>query len=243
MGSTANFESSEDLAEHVGKIFRFSVTSSGRDAPTFHFGDFPFAVSVFCQRAERGYIADFWVSGRRYQNDHPRLVMRVTTGIDEPEPKHLEGTVNLLWEHQLQEIAFGSAMMGGISLYTHTSWLTKRGRDEMISFHLDAQDRFAKEMGVTKRSKVEQTALWHNLIRSFGIKQTQQLIAQHEWVRDLAEPEISAEEFDEREKHRTSHINQRLQLARRQGLLISIPSTGSSKTTTRRKKEDVTRRD
>lgn len=239
MGSSTNFETSDDLAKHARKPFRFSVTSSRKDFLNFHFGDFPFAVSVFCQRIERGYIADFWISGMRYQNDHPRLVVRLVTGINEHEPKYLGGTVNQVWEQQLQEMAFGSAMVGGIALDTHTSSMTKSDREGMLLFHLDAHDRFASEMGLSRRSKVEQTALWHNLIRSFGVKQTQQIIAHHEWVKDAAKPGVSAEEFDERENHRTSHINQRLQLARRQGLLISIPSSGGSTTTTRRNKENV----
>lgn len=228
---------SYDLANEVDRVLRFSQTSLGRGTPTFHFGDFPFAVSVFCIRQGQGYVADYWVSGRRWSDDEPRLVMRVTAGIN--EVKFIEGAVNYLWQEQLQEIAFSSAIVGGFLAATSTLDLEKKSRDEMLSFHLLAHDRFAQAMGGQKKSKVEQTAKWFNLITSFGVKQTQQIIASHQWVADLAGDELTSEEFAKREKNRLLAINARISTARKRGLLISIPSTGTSTTTTRRSKENV----
>lgn len=229
-----------DLSQHVANIYRFSMTGTSEGAPEFHFGDFPFAISVFCQKTNRGHIAAYWVSGRRYQDDLPRLVLTVATGINETDSKLLEGAVNQIWEERLQEVAFASALVGGITPAPQIADMTKRERHEMLSFHLDAHDRFASEIGERKKSKVEQTAIWHNLIRSLGVKQTQQIIAQHEWVRDLSEPGMTAEEFENRESQRTSHINQRLQLARKQGLLIP-PSERHNISAKGRKKDEPRR--
>lgn len=209
-------ESQIDLAEHVAKVFRFSQTKVNKLTPVFHFGDFPFAVSVFCFKQEKGYIADYWISGRRYLDDEPRLVMRVTSAID--EEKEIEAAVSHFWEIQLQEMAFGSAMVGGIAAHQKNN-MTKQLRDEMLSFHLLAHDRFAEAMGDRKRSRVEQTARWHNLIRSFDVKQTQKMIAGHQWVADLAEEGMTPEEFEKRDRNRSAAINARLISARKKGLL------------------------
>lgn len=229
-------ESQIDLAQHVANVFRFSQTKLSKLTPVFHFGDFPFAVSVFCFKQEKGYIADYWISGRRYSDDEPRLVMRVTAAINEEE--EIEAAVNHYWEIQLQEMAFGSAMVGGIAAH-HKNDMTKQLRDEMLSFHLDAHDRFAEAMGDRKRSKVEQTARWHNLIRSFDVKQTQKIIVSHQWVADLAEEGMTPEEFEKRDRNRSAVINSRLITARKQGLLFELPPSERQDTSsTRRKKQD-----
>ena len=238
MESRAQFESHQDLAEQVANVFRFSQTKPSKLSPAFHFGDFPFAVSVFCFRQEKGYIADYWISGRRYSDDEPRLVMRVTAAINCDSSDELEEVVNDYWSLQLQEMAFGSAMVGGIASHQKND-MTKHVRDEMLSFHLEAHDRFAQAMGDQKRSRVEQTARWHNLIRSFDVKQTQKVIAGHQWVADLAEEGMTAEEFEKRERKRSAVINARLTAARKQGLLFEIPpSERRNSSVTRRKKNE-----
>ena len=236
MENYTQFGSPHDLAQHVANLFRFSQTKVSKLAPVFHIGDFPFAVSVFCFKQEKGYIADYWVSGRRYSDDEPRLVMRVTAAIN--EMKEVEAAVNDFWETQLQEMALGSAMVGGIAAFQKDG-MTKQLRDEMLSFHLYAHDRFFDAIGDHKKSKVEQTARWHNLIRSFDVKQTQKIIAAHQWVADLAEEGMTADEFEKRDQNRSAVINARLVTARKQGLLLEVPpSERQNSSITRRKKKD-----
>ena len=238
MENYAQFGSQQDLAQEVANVFRFSQMRLSELSPIFHFGDFPFAVTVFCLRQEKGYIADYWISGRRYSDDEPRLVMRVTAAIDSENTEELEVAVNEFWSTQLQEMAFGSAMVGGIASHQKSD-MTKQLRDDMLSFHLAAHDRFAEAMGDQRRSRVEQTARWHNLIRSFDVKQTQKIIVKHQWVSDLAEEGMTAEEFEKRDQKRSAVINARLIAARKQGLLFELPpSERRNSSTTRRKKKD-----
>ena len=238
MENYAQFGSQQDLAQEVANVFRFSQMRLSELSPIFHFGDFPFAVTVFCMGQEKGYIADYWISGRRYSDDEPRLVMRVTAAIDSENTEELEVAVNEFWSTQLQEMAFGSAMVGGIASHQKSD-MTKQLRDDMLSFHLAAHDRFAEAMGDQKRSRVEQTARWHNLIRSFDVKQTQKIIVKHQWVSDLAEEGMTAEEFEKRDQKRSAVINARLITARKQGLLFELPpSERRNSSITRRKKKD-----
>jgi hypothetical protein len=62
---------------------------------------------------------------------------------------------------------------------------------------------------------VEKTARWHLLLQSFGIKQTQQIIAEHE-ARMLSRLEGKTITVN------VAAINQRLQLAKKQGLLSQV---------------------
>ena len=230
--------SSRDLAEEVANVFRFSQTTVRKLTPVFHFGDFPFAVTVFCSKQERGYIADYWISGRRYSDDEPRLVMRLTAAINAGDREELQTSVSDFWDTQLQEMAFGSAMVGGIATHQNDE-ITKQARDEMLIFHLHAHDRFAEAMGDQKLSRVEQTARWHNLIRSFDVRQTQKIICAHQWVSDLAEEGMTSQVFEERDRKRSAVINSRLVAARKQGLLTEYPpSERRSSSTTRRKQKD-----
>lgn len=232
--------SSRDLAEEVANVFRFSQTTVRKLTPVFHFGDFPFAVTVFCSKQERGYIADYWVSGRRWSDDEPRLVMRVTAGIN--EDKEIEAAVNHFWETQLEEMAFESAMVGGFLLANQSIDMTRQLRDEMLAFHLHAHDRFAEAMRDPKRSRVEQTARWHNLITSFGVRQTQKIIVGHQWVNDLAEEGMTAEEFEKRDRKRSAVINARLTTARKQGLLLKLPPSERRNSSDIRRKKNEPRR-
>ena len=240
MENHAQFGSRQDLAQEVANVFRFSQTTVSKATPVFHFGDFPFAVSVFCIRQEKGYIADYWVSGRRWSDDEPRLVMRVTAGIN--EDKEIEAAVNHFWETQLEEMAFGSAMVGGFLLANQSIDMTRQLRDEMLAFHLHAHDRFAEAMRDPKRSRVEQTARWHNLITSFGVRQTQKIIVGHQWVNDLAEEGMTAEEFEKRDRKRSAVINARLTTARKQGLLLKLPPSERRNSSDIRRKKNEPRR-
>ena len=238
MENHAHFGSHQDLAQEVANVFRFSESKVRKLTPVFHFGDFPFAVTVFCSRQEKGYIADYWISGRRYSDDEPRLVMRVTAAINAENTDELEAAVNDFWGTELQEMAFGSAMAGGIASHQKND-MTKQAREDMLFFHLAAHDRFAEAMGDQKMSRVEQTARWHNLIRSFDVKQTQKLIVRHQWVSDLAEDGVTAEEFEKRDRQRSAVINARLMAARKQGLLFELPpSERRSSSVTRRKENE-----
>jgi len=194
--------------------YKFSEAGSSGSCLYYNFGDFPFAVSVFAFPAESGVTTDWYVSGRRKIDEiQPSLIMKMTFSIHEQDRWIIEGMINQIWDNYFLDLAFGSAMVSGSLLgdfvYTNP---TRHVEVDFLGFHLYAHDRFADLKPGPKISKVERTARWHLLLQSFGIKQTHQIIANYEsnFV-GLADGSLKTVN--------TATINQRLQLARKQGLL------------------------
>jgi hypothetical protein len=74
------------------------------------------------------------------------------------------------------------------------------------------------------------------------VKQTQKIIAGHQWVADLAEEGMTPEEFEKRDRNRSAVINARLTAARKQGLLLELPpSERQNSSITRRNKNEPRR--
>lgn len=214
--------------------YKFSEVHSHKGYTQFNFGDLPFAVTVFAFPTENGHVTDWYVSGRR-RIDEPQtaLVMKLTFSIQEHDQWILEGKINQIWDNYLLDLAIGSALVAG-SLLDDLVYLSPplTVRSEFLTFHLFANDRFAELLREPKISKVERTARWHLLLLSFGVKQTHQFIANYEsnfvGLLDGSLKRVSP-----------ASINQRLQTARKQGLLIELPpSERRNNSTTRRKTKD-----
>jgi len=194
--------------------YKFSEAGSSGSCLYYNFGDFPFAVSVFAFPAESGVTTDWYVSGRKKIDEpQPSLIMKMTFSIQEQDRWIIEGMINKIWDNYFLELAFGSAMVSGSLLgdfvYNNPTRHVEVG---FLDFHLYAHDRFADLQREPKMSKVERTARWHLLLQSFGIKQTHQIIANYESnFIGIADGSLKTVN--------TATINQRLQLARKQGLL------------------------
>jgi hypothetical protein len=108
--------------------------------------------------------------------------------------------------------------MGGFTTSGFTSSLdtTRTVRERILRYHLMQHDNNWRG---GKRSKVLLTAGWHNLAKQFGINQTQQLIAQHEAALDILDVVDAVRSRVESSDLKTSHINQRLKLAKDEGLV------------------------
>lgn len=200
----------------------FSQSHRQGDRLAYHFGKFPFAVSALCRKVATGYIVELFVSGREHNISGMAIghVMRMTVAI--PESTLIEGAILHLWETQLEEIAIASAVAGGIGEADFPMVVTRADRDELLAFHLSAQTRFRDFAHDPKLNRVEQTAWEHNLIRSFGVKQTASLLAEAELHRDMVKKFETKEEIEiETLEKKILAVNQRLRKARQLGLLSS----------------------
>lgn len=198
---------------HTPESYKFSETIESEHYTQFNFGDLPFAVTVFVFPAEQGVITEWFVSARRGIDDsQPSLVMTFLFRLKEEDQWVIEGKINQIWENYLLDLAFDSAGVGSteISRFVHFS-PARSVYSEFLYFHLYAHDRFAEWLKDPRMSKVEKTAVWHLFLQSFGIKQTHQMIANYE-NRFLKSTE------DEKPVN-TLSISQRLQIARRKGLI------------------------
>ena len=206
--------------------YKFSEVHSNKDFIQFNFGDLPFAVTVFAFPVEQGHITNWFVSSRRHLHDpQPYLVMRLTFAIKETDRWILEGRINEAWEEYLCDAAFGSAMVPAqlVGEWTYHD-PTKTVNPEFLFFHLFAHDRFAELLKEPKAKKVERTAVWHVLLQSFGVKQTQQVIANYENTflqLNEGNPKLVT----------TGSINQRLQIAKKKGLLPANPTAPGERST------------
>jgi hypothetical protein len=206
----------------------FSQSHKQGDKLCYHFGKFPFAISALCRQVGSGYIVELFVSGRQHNITGAPIghVMRMTVAI--AESTLIEGAIHHLWDTQLEAIAMASAVAGGIGEADFPMVVTRSDRDELLAFHLSAQTRFRNLVRDPKLSRVEQTAWEHNLIRSFGVKQTASLLAEAELRRDMVKKFETKEEIEiETLEKKTLAVNQRLRKARMLGLLSFVDGQGN----------------
>jgi hypothetical protein len=172
---------------------------------TFNWTDHPFAVTVKCTKIPHGFVTDWWVSGRKWQDDKPSLMIRFRHGI-ESNKTDLQGNLKGIWERIVREFAFETALVGGINNDSNeVSGLDQSQRAKLIWFHLFANDHLG-HFNLEGNSKIERTVNMHILLKSFGYKQPQKFIAEYETSIFLQEVKPTA-------------INRRLAIAKEQGLL------------------------
>lgn len=197
--------------------YKFSETIPTESCIQYNFGDLPFAVTVFAFPVEQGVITEWFVSSRkRIDNPQTALVMKLAFSISETDQWIIEGRINQIWDNYLVDLAYDSAMVGSAEIERLSKVNINRSvYSEFLYFHLYAHDRFSELLREAKMSKVEKTANWHQLLQSFGLKQTHQLIATYE------NKFVLPDEGGSKDVSTTS-INQRLQVAKRRGLLIPV---------------------
>ncbi len=207
--------------------YKFSETIPSDSYIQYNFGDLPFAVTVFVFPAERGVITEWFVSSRRRIDDpQASLVMKLLVRLREEDQWIIEGKINQLWDNYLLDLAFESVEMGSTEIARFANFNPSRSvYSEFLYFHLHAHDQFAELLKDPKMSKVEKTALWHLFLQSFGIKQTHQMIANYE-NRFLKSKEEDGKPVN------TLSISQRLQIARRKGLIPTSRTTPLRERTT-----------
>jgi hypothetical protein len=185
----------EDFAEdHLNKASK-----------AFMWGNDPFVITVFCQESGNGFLTDWWVSGRRWRDDSPILVLKLRLGVAASR-EDLKDALYDIWDTNLRDVSYGSAIFGGIqNPSTDLKELADEQKAELFDFHLQGHTQFG-HFNIKGNSKVERTANMYLLLKSLGSKQPQKEIAKFESFPFISEVKSSA-------------INQRLALARQQGYL------------------------
>lgn len=234
----------EDCLEGQQEIFRGDIGTPYKDwvirlqggRRTIHWWSWPFVVTVVGEPKSEGYLLDWWVTAENTSTQQPVLVTRASLGINSESIEDLESNLQFLWEDSIHALAVISLENGGFgsSLNPLSLDYTKAIREEIVSNHLKTHDEMWDQVGNGKRRKVLLTAGWHNLIRQFGLKQTQQLIANHERAKAIGET-LKGKESDW-SKPSTAHINKRLYEARKQGLL-SLPNAHLQERSNERQRE------
>lgn len=188
-----------------------------------YFSIFPFAVTVVLHRREFGYLTDWWVSGTSLELKQPRLVLRLGVALLAETNEELESEVKFIWLHNLRDMATDCLALEGFAATGFRSSFdyTKFSRERILRYHLLQHDKNWEEHdSLEKRSKVLLTAGWHNLAKQFGISQTQKLIATHEATLGIIDfIEALPNRGRDADELKTSHINQRLKLAKDEGLV------------------------
>jgi hypothetical protein len=173
--------------------------------PSFMFGDDPFVVSVQCQKTDAGFLADWWVSGRKWEDDSPTLILRLRLGVT-AKKSELRADLLHLWDVALRELSFGSAMVGGIRSATgEVNELSDSQKRELLRFHLLGNERLGN-FSILGETKTERAANMYLMLKSFGTKQPQKAITQleSELLKQAIDPTV---------------ISQRLMFAKKQGYL------------------------
>lgn len=184
-----------------------------------YFSDYPFVATVlFQKKSQNSFLLDWWVSGTNLELEQPRLALRLGSIVIADSVQELEDEVELQWRHSLRDIAIDSVMEGGFTASGFASSLdtSRTVRERIVRYHLMQHDNNWRG---GKRSKVLLTAGWHNMAKQFGINQTQQLIAQHEAALDILDLVDAVRAKVDSSDLKTSHINQRLKLAKDEGLV------------------------
>lgn len=215
----AKVKQGDEQKEYQGYQHWRAIDENEEGMHEIYFSDYPFVVTVvFHKRSEHSYLLDWWVSGTNLELEQPRLVLRLGSVVIADDLQELEEKVEMRWSENLKEMAIDSVMMGGFAaLGFHSGFdYTKQVRERLVRYHLMQHDNNWRG---GKRSKVLLTAGWHNMAKQFGINQTQQLIAQHEQHLEIFELLDLSKREAENQNLKTSHINQRLKLAKDEGLV------------------------
>jgi hypothetical protein len=189
----------------------FSEYHSGGGSHDYMWGEQPFVVSVLCDRTERGFITSWWVSGKKGIEDAPTLVLQARMSVPAATQDELLAALHEYWNDCLRELAFGSAVAGGVKVTpAGLKELEDARRGRLLDFHLKGNDLF-RNFYVEGTSKVERTGRMYAMLKAMGSLQPQRTIANFETGQLGTEVKATA-------------INQRLVLAKRQGLVsVDMP--------------------
>ena len=194
---------------------------------TVHFWTHPFAITVVSIPHRGGSLLDWWVSAAQGEMGIAELVFRSSYLVPATGLEEIEETVREFWEGSFHQVATSSSRTGGFTVAAPMSIdYTREKKLEIVRRHMTSHDEMWQRTGA-KRTKVASTASHHRLITSFGLKQTQAVIAEHEYWAEFFSQVKEGEVLEEIEKPSTAHINQRLQQAKKMGLLTPEASSPS----------------
>jgi hypothetical protein len=179
----------------------------------FMWEDDPFVVTVTASKTPRGYLTDWWISGlthegfhNKEENGYPTLLLRAQIGVSKKESKAvLQADLLDLWETHFLDIAFDSAIQGGIPAKdSKTDAETKKLHAQ---HHLEGHDHLGHfDSSISVSPLTERSARQYSLLTSLGYPKAQKLIADYESKTHAIEVSVGA-------------IDRRLYISRRAGLI------------------------
>lgn len=181
--------------------------------------DSPFVYLVIATPSPLGgFSSKWWITGKDWKTDQPVMIGYFEWGVN-AEKKDLEAYLLQFWEERIQELAFSSAITGGIKQNSsNLKALSDKSRTWLIRSALMGND-WLKNFNITSSSVIERTGLMYQLLRSMGVWNSQAAIADFEtynfadnWERMKAGEEVEL-------VIKPTIINQRLVLARRAGII------------------------
>lgn len=196
------------------QIIRIKGTG-GPENPGFLWLDAPFVGTVFCNPGDRGVTTEWLVSGKRWEDESSKLILRFRIALPVPLDT-IQTAIREVWESSLRDLAFGSAISGGVANHADgLKVLSMQQRKQMFDAHLKGHAELG-HFNIKGDSRAERTANMYLLLKSLGSKQPQQAIASFESIPFVSEVKATA-------------INQRLAQARKAGFLPaeSEPETKS----------------
>ena len=136
-----------------------------------------FVATIDVDRTSEGFTLDWWVSGTT-RNGELRLLLRFQIGIADAQTfSEVKILCENFWEKELREMAWGSANAGGIPDLSAPPGVDVR-RDH-VKVHLKEHDQLGNLDQGDLRVYVR-TLRQYQLVKSFGYKSAQPLIAKYE---------------------------------------------------------------
>lgn len=178
----------------------------------FKWEDDPFVVSVTASNTNNGYLCDWWVSGisqaifHGNENGFPRMMLRAQIGISIKESAlELEAALHELWFEHFKDLAFESAIQGGLMRSVLSTDLNTKTLH--AEFHLEGHDRLGHFNSKSSEAPLmERSAKQYGLLTSMGHTRSQKLIADYESKQQAIEVLVGA-------------IDRRLYMSRKAGLV------------------------
>lgn len=167
--------------EHDGTII-----STGAGRMFMHRVLNPFVFSVEClPRPDGTFVCEWWVTGPtspEFGASPPVLLVHLIFGLG-CKQDDLENELNMWWDQRVEELAFASAISGGIVVDSQKlKQLSQSTQQDIIHHHLASHDslhHFAPAKG-SRATLTIRTAFMYALLRSLGVSKVQREIANFE---------------------------------------------------------------
>ena len=164
----------------------------------FKWVDDPFVVTVTAANTANGYLCDWWVSGisqavfHGKESGFPRMMLRAQIGVSRKESAlQLEQALHELWFEHFKDLAFESAIQGGLMKAEVPSDLEVKSLHSEL--HLEGHDRLGHFDDEDAGSPLmERSAKQYGLLTSMGHPRSQKLIAEYETKKQAIDVVVGA---------------------------------------------------
>jgi hypothetical protein len=178
----------------------------------FKWEDNPFVVTATVSNTQNGYLCDWWVSGisqavfHGKENGFPRMMLSAQIGVSRKESAlQLEEALHELWFDHFKDLAFESAIQGGLMKAEVPSDLEVKSLHSEL--HLEGHDRLGHFDAEDSGSPLmERSAKQYGLLTSMGHPRSQKLMAEYETKKQAIDVLVGA-------------IDRRLYMSRKAGLV------------------------